>query len=252
MHEKNKSGIDGIGLIAKGSAIALALLVASCQSIPEGQTGDPANALAKKMLEAANLKTWTEQVTAVEFRFREKNSYFWDKKRGLVEFDNGELKVQYSKNTFQGVAFEEGDPLTGEELAEAIAEANSNFINDAFWLQPAYHISSPGTELYAVDDSTLRVTFSSGGVTPGDTYVFHLDDKNRIQLMEMWVSIIPIEGADADFADYKTHEPGVDIAETRTALGVLTILIDQVKMHTDLEAADERFGPLFEAHPDLK
>ncbi|MEQ8352335.1 MAG: hypothetical protein RH862_12670 [Leptospiraceae bacterium] len=250
--EKKDSHFDGVSIIAKAGAIALALVVASCQSIPEGEKGDPADALAQKMLSAANLKTWNEKVEAVEFRFREKNSYFWDKKRGLVEFNNGELKVQFSKNTFQGVAWKDGEALQSEELAEAIAEANSNFVNDSFWLQPAYHIQSPGTELYAVDGSTLRVTFSSGGVTPGDTYVFHLNEKNQIQLMEMWVSIIPIEGADAEFDSYKTHEPGVTVAETRSVLGILTIVIDQVQMHSNLDSADERFQPLFEAHPNLK
>ncbi|MBR31036.1 MAG: hypothetical protein CMN77_06955 [Spirochaetaceae bacterium] len=249
---KEESRIDRISIIAKASAIGLALLVASCQSIPDGETGSPADALASKMLAAANLETWNTRVQGVEFRFREKNTYFWDKKRGLVEFQNEDLKVQFSKNTFQGVAWEDGEALSGDELAEAVVKANSNFINDSFWLQPAYHIQSPGTKLYAVDDSTLRVTFSSGGVTPGDTYVFHLNDKNQIELMEMWVSIIPIEGADADFNNYQTYEPGINVAESRTVLGILTILIDQVKMHSDLKSADERFGPLFEAHPNLK
>lgn len=249
---KEESRFDGITLVAKASAIGLALLVASCQSIPEGETGSPADALAEKMLAAANLDVWQNQVQAAEFRFREKNTYFWDKKRGLVEFQNEDLKVQFSKNTFQGVAWEDGEALQGEELAEAVVEANSNFVNDSFWLQPAYHIQSPGTKLYAVDDSTLRVTFSSGGVTPGDTYVFHLNEKNQIELMEMWVSIVPIEGADADFNNYQTVEPGINVAETRKVLGILSILIDQVKMHTDLKSSDERFGPLFEAHPNLR
>lgn len=235
-----------------GLLVVAMILFASCQSIPDGKTGEPAENLADRMLNAANQNTWNNQVKAVEFRFREKNSYFWDKERGLVEFTDGELKVQFSKDTFQAIAFEDGQPLKGEELKEAVAEANGNFINDAFWLQPAFHIRSPGTKLYAVDDSTLRVTFSSGGVTPGDTYVFHLDEKDRIRLMEMWVSIIPIDGAEAEFADYRTHEPGVTVAESRTVLGLLTILIDQVKMHSNLDSADERFAPLFEAHPDLK
>ena len=230
----------------------LAGLLVDCQSIPEGKTGAPAEALAQKMLSAANLDTWNEEVRAVEFRFRESNSYFWDKQRGLVEFRSDDLRVLFSKNTFQGIAFEDGERLQGDELKEAILKANSNFVNDAFWLQPAFHIRSPGTKLYAVNDSTLRVTFSSGGVTPGDTYVFHLDENGKIQLMEMWVSIIPIEGADASFHDYSVHEPGVAVARSREVLGFLTIVIDQVKMHTDAKASNERFAPLFEAYPDLR
>ena len=73
---KEESRIDRISIIAKASAIGLALLVASCQSIPDGETGSPADALASKMLAAANLETWNTRVQGVEFRFREKQNRF--------------------------------------------------------------------------------------------------------------------------------------------------------------------------------
>ncbi|MCB1303928.1 MAG: hypothetical protein KDK37_06610 [Leptospiraceae bacterium] len=231
------------------AALGLVTLVLSCQSIPDGKTGESAESLADQMLAAASLEKWNN-LQCVTFRFKGANRYVWDKKRGFVEYVHEDRRVLFSKNTFQAVAFDKGESITGEELKEALGKANASFINDSFWLQPAYHIRSPGTKLYYIDDHTLRVTFSSGGVTPGDTYVFHLDDKYRISTMEMWVSILPIPGVDADFSDYVDHPPGIEIAAQRSIL-VMGIPIDEVAFANAGGDCSDRFSPLIAAFPDL-
>ncbi len=40
----------------------------------------------------------------------------------------------------------------------------------------------------------LLVTYTSGGTTPGDSYLWHLDASGKPESYQMWVSILPIGG----------------------------------------------------------
>lgn len=218
--------------------IGICFLLA-CASIPEGEEGQKAEELAQKMLEAAKVRLWNEDAAAVTFRFREKHEYFWDKKRDLIEYKDEDILVLFNRRTFAYKAFSGDaytDALTGAEASEAFETAYSNFTNDVFWLQPMYHISSPGTKWYYLEDGSLRVTFTSGGVTPGDTYVFVPGEDYRLKEMKMWVSILPFKGVGADFSDYKPTEAGIPVARNRD-LGILSIPVDQIEIYSETPAS---------------
>jgi hypothetical protein len=76
----------------------------------------------------------------------------------------------------------------------------------------------------------LLVKYGSGGVTPGDAYLWHFDDKGRPVSWDMWVSIIPIGGASASWDKWEELATGA-VVSTSHDLGPLTTEI------TDLGAA---------------
>ena len=88
--------------------------------------------------------------------------------------------------------------------------------------------------LVKTEDGTkaLLVTHTSGGVTPGDSYLWLLDEAYRPTAFKMWVSIIPIGGVKATWEEYKTIE-GVPFA-TLHQMGPLSLFIK------NLEGASKR------------
>lgn len=231
--------------IACGALIALAFgLAAGCKSVPEGQPGASADALAKKMLKAINYDAWLNQTAAVSWTFRGTNEHFWDRQRDLVEvrWDDGEYVARFNKNTKVGRVYRNGKEIkeTGEQ-AELLAKANAYFVNDAFWLNPLYHIESPGVQLELVGERSLKVTFASGGVTPGDVYLFHTDEAGLVTAMQLWVSIVPFKGSEATFEDYAVSATGAKSARRYDYL--ITITIDDLKMFAQYpeRGGDDRF-----------
>jgi hypothetical protein len=72
-----------------------------------------------------------------------------------------------------------------------------------------YKVRDPGTERKVVNTKMgkgLLVTYTSGGVTPGDSYLWILDQNNRPVKWKMWVSIIPLGGLEFTWEDWQKHE----------------------------------------------
>lgn len=228
-------------------ASAALIFTAGCASVPVGQPGESAEALAKKMLAAINYNAWLNKTAAVSWTFRGTNEHFWDRKRDLVEvkWGEGEYVARFNKNTKLGRVYRNGKEIkeTGEQ-AELLAKANAFFVNDAFWLNPLYHIESPGVQLELVGERSLKVTFASGGVTPGDVYLFHTDEAGLVTAMQLWVSIVPFKGSESTFEDYKVSETGVKSATRYEYL--ITITIDDLKMFAKYpeRGGDDRFADI--------
>ena len=105
--------------------------------------------------------------------------------------------------------------VKGEQSLELIEKATSYFHNDSFWLVAPYKVFDPGTERRAVtlDNGTqgLLVTYTSGGTTPGDSYLWHLDAEGKPTSFQMWVDILPIEGLEATWEQWTTTESGAQL-----------------------------------------
>jgi hypothetical protein len=240
----------------KTLALTLALLsLTYCSSLPVGQSGEAAEQLAQKMLKAANYDKW-QATAAVSFTFRGDDKVFWDKKRKLVEVADKKNLVQFSEVTGKSICFE-GDRRITDGCDTLTATALKKFYNHTYWINPAFHIMSPGAERSLVEDKTLNdaeakkllVGFKSGGSTPGDSYLFTLDAEGKIDNMRMWVSLKMIpNGAKAVFSDYKITETGVNVALHHKLMSIASVDLSDLKMYASYPESGkaDRFQMLLE------
>lgn len=232
----------------------LTLVVADCSSLPVGQPGEAAEKLAQKMIKAADYEKW-QSTAAVTFVFRGDDRVFWDKKRKLIEVQFKKKTVQFSELTGKSLCFE-GERRLLDECSELTQAAVKRFYNHTFWLNPVFHIQSPGAERALVvnpdvsgaEREKLLVSFKSGGSTPGDSYLFTADEEGKIADMRMWVSILTIKGMRAVFSDYRMTETGVRVANQHKLSGLVSVDLSEVKMYAQYPEAgtSDRFQGLLE------
>jgi hypothetical protein len=234
----------------------LALLVAlassctsGCAALPDGAPGPDADALAHRIEAAVNRDGW-EKTGAVSFRFRQTRSFLWDRSRSMVLMDNGDVRVLLDLWDRRGTATKKGAPLAGAELDAALADAWKFFCNDTFWLNPLVKLFDDGVTRELVDAHTLKVTYGSGGVTPGDSYVWHVDDGGTPLSVRMWVSVLPVKGVEFGWTDWVTLSTGAKVARThpgpagqsvdlQDVLGAATLPELLAQLHVE-----DPFGPL--------
>lgn len=174
------------------------------EKLPEGKLGKEADALAIKMFNAINHDAF-ENTEVFEWTFRNKNHYKWYKQAGLVDITLGKEKIQLNLNDISK------SKATSNEL---IQKGLKNFNNDSFWLVAPFKIFDKGTERRLVKyegKDALLITYKSGGSTPGDSYLWILDDNYKPIAYKMWVSIIPVGGVSATWSDWKTTEAGIQL-----------------------------------------
>ena len=181
---------------------------------PEGIAGKRAELLADKMLLSINDSAW-QKTGAISWEYRN-HKYIWDKKRHLTQVNYKDKEVLIDINSRKGVITKGGTGLSQKEKTEICLQAWKYWVNDSFWLNPVSKCKDPGTtrKIVILDDgrSGLMVSYESGGVTPGDSYVWILDENNRPIAWKLWVSIIPIKGIELSWTDWVQLETGVSIA----------------------------------------
>lgn len=226
--------------------VFIVLILADCSSLPVGQPGEAAEKLAQKMIKAADYDKW-QNTAAVTFVFRGDDRVFWDKKRKLVEVQFKKNTVQFSEVSGKSLCFE-GERRLLDECGELTQAAVKRFYNHTFWLNPVFHIQSPGAERALVENDKLLVSFKSGGSTPGDSYLFTADEEGKVADMRMWVSILTIKGMRAVFSDYRTTETGVRIAYHHKLSGIVSVDLSDIKMFAQYPESGmaDRFQGLLE------
>lgn len=156
------------------------------QPLPDGTVGLEAEELADDMLEALN-KTAYDSVEYIEFGFRGVHSYKWDKQENkvLVSWEDQTifLDLNRSVNSFN--------------LLEL--KAYKYFINDSFWLVAPFKVRDEGVtrSIVTLEDPSERgllVTYASGGLTPGDSYLWIIDENGFPKAWKLWTSNVPIGG----------------------------------------------------------
>lgn len=208
-------------LVFIGVAGFIALKMLS-EKMPEGQTGTDADQLADTVMQGLN-KTAYEQIPYLSWEFfRPGQKYFWDKKKNaaIIEWDNN--KVIMDLNSQKATSFSDGTQQTGDAHEKLKAKAWSNWCNDSFWLIAPYKLKDSGTTRSIVntekDGRGLKIEYGSGGVTPGDTYLWLLDENNRPTGWKMWTQILPLQGAYSAWSGWETHG-GALLSTSHTILG---------------------------------
>ena len=218
-----KWAIIGLAILIGLGTLGVVIL---SQDKPEGTNTEEADKLAQKMLSALD-KDAFDTIKYLQWTFADRNSYLWNKSKNMVIVTMGDEKVLVDLNLVKGKVLQ-GDPGKQEELTN---KAWSNWCNDSFWALAPYKVFDPGTERYIIDDEGkkgLEVKYVSGGVTPGDSYVWFLDENYIPTGYKMWVKILPIGGTFASWEDWKTLPSGAKIAQKRK-LNVLDLIISNIK-----------------------
>jgi hypothetical protein len=180
------------------------------ESIPQGEMGPQAEGLALAMSRALGYEAWQE-AQYLQWTFMGKNHYKWDKTRGWVEVSWESKRVLLHTPTLEGYAWEDGRLLEGGAKQKLLDKAWGNFCNDGFWLLAPFKIFDPGVDRRRVlwkGQEALLVTYTDGGVTPGDSYLWILGEDGLPKSWKMWVSIIPMKGLEATWEGWTKTELG--------------------------------------------
>ncbi len=219
--------------------------------LPQGTTGPDADALARQMVDAVNHEAWA-QTGAVRWTFSGKHEHLWDRERHLsrVRWKDREVLVDLTQRV--GRAWEDGVEVTGDDAQELVDAAWGYWVNDAFWLNPVVKAFDDGVTRYRVttegEGTALLVSYASGGATPGDSYLWILDEAHRPIAWRMWVSILPIDGVHTTWEGWVQLDTGAWVA-TAHSLGPLTLEITDVagaSMLAELEPGPDPFAALME------
>lgn len=202
-----------------------------------------------KMFEAINKKAW-DSTRYVKWLFPGGHAYVWDKFENQVEVIWGNKRVLLHTKTVSGVSFIDGKSTNASKNKRLINKSWSMFCNDSWWLNAPSKARDKGVERTVVKTKEgrvgLQVQYKTGGVTPGDTYVWFLNEAGLPIAYKMWVKIIPIGGVEASWDQWKNTATGAKIAHSHKMMG-FEMPIKNIETGQTLEAIDEDpklFAPL--------
>lgn len=226
----------GVFLAIIIAAIGLLFLLNN-ESMPEGKTGPEADKLAEKVLTAINKTAW-DTTGAITWNFAGRHDFIWDKTRHLTQVTWEDNKVLIDLKNVTGIAYKNGTAIADKtENDKMVKTAWSYWANDSFWLNAPAKVFDNGTtrSIVKLEDGSdgLLITYASGGVTPGDSYLWKLDENGLPKSYKMWVKIIPLGGVEATWEDWQTTSTGAKIAG-KHQLGPMEIMVTKVKATANL------------------
>jgi hypothetical protein len=225
--------------------VIILMLTGACfyldKPLPQGTETPKADSLARQMLAALNQPAW-DTTRWITWTFRGDHHYLWDKERGYVQLKMDDQKVLLNtQHLDQSIAYEKDQELDGEEASDLIDEAWEAFCNDSYWLVAPFKVFDPGTSRKLVHKENrpnqLLITHTSGGVTPGDSYLWQLEENGMPKSFRMWVSVIPIRGLKATWQDWKTCETGIKLP-TRHKVFFVGFRMKNVGAYASMAAAE--------------
>ncbi|MEO1254396.1 MAG: hypothetical protein AAFY41_05860, partial [Bacteroidota bacterium] len=148
------------------------------ESVPNGTQGQEAEELADEMLDALNKEAF-DTLSIISFTFPGDHSYVWDLAGNsvTVSWDENEVYLDLERPK--------------DELSSLEYQAYEYFINDSFWLIAPFKIRDTGVvrSIVEVEDGRgLLVTYTMGGVTPGDSYLWIIDEKGFPKAWKLWTT----------------------------------------------------------------
>lgn len=187
----------GIGLVTL-LIIGILTYLFIDESVPNGIQGQEAEELADEMLRALN-KPGFDTLSIIKFTYPGGHSYDWNKAENTVQ-------VKWKEND---VFLNLNEPV--DEFSTLQYEAYEYFLNDSFWLIAPFKVRDDGVmrSTVKVDEGRgLLVTYTSGGVTPGDSYLWIIDENGFPKAWKLWTSNVPIGGLKIGWGGW-TEKKGV-------------------------------------------
>jgi hypothetical protein len=218
---------------------------------PTPTLGAEADAMARRVQEAVGIEAW-ERTGAIRWTFNGKRQHLWDRRRGLdrVRWPAGEQQIEVLLDIGRraGIARRDGQEVSAVDAGPLIEQAYAAWINDGFWLYPFDRLFQPEVELGAITsgaDEALYARWRSGGLTPGDTYVWSLGAGGRPESWNMWVSVAE-PGTYATWEGWQQIATGAWISTVHTFSSRELRLTEVAGARTlaKLEPGDDPFAPL--------
>jgi len=208
------------------------------ESKPASNPSPEADAVAQKMMAAVDKAAW-DTTALISWDFAGRQQYLWDKDRHFVKVMWGDHEVLLHTKSVTGKPFTNGVAVTGAAANDLVQQAWKHFCNDSFWLNAVVKAFDPGTSRSMVETKdnkeAMMVSYASGGVTPGDSYVWILDENGLPTSYKMWVGMIPIGGVEFTWENWKTLSTGAKVATLHKS-AVFDLEIRDVKGAASLEA----------------
>lgn len=215
----------GVGAVVLLGALGLFLYGRSLSNpMPSnGVAGPEADALAHELEVLVNKPAW-ERTGAVEWDLGPSRKSLWDRTRGYYRFDDGNVVTLIDLNTRKGRAFEGKEELSGSALEKRVKKAWEVWANDSFWLNPLVKLFDDGVTRKKVDlpggEIGLLISYASGGVTPGDSYLWIIPRKGELpRAWRTYVQILPIPGLEFGWDGWVTLATGAKISTKHTVAG---------------------------------
>ncbi|MCJ7465999.1 MAG: hypothetical protein MUO53_04810 [Maribacter sp.] len=203
------------------------------RALPNGKAGPEAEAMAQKMLKALNYDDYIA-TRYLEWTFAGRDHrYVWDTSNGkvTVRWDDYRVDVDLINKDYSRV-FQKGELQYGTSRVPIIEKAISFFNNDSFWLVAPFKVFDQATKRSIVplaDGSNgLLVTYTRGGTTPGDSYLWKLDARGFPLSFQMWTKIIPVGGLTASWDDWQMMETGFYVP-TSHKIGPFTLKLTNIR-----------------------
>ena len=200
--------------------------------LPQGKTGEKADQLAFNISNALHYEAY--QNTDIISWTVQGFDYIWNKTANKVDIQWGINHVIYTTNTPQNSQILKPTNLSEEKKQKIIETAKSKFNNDSFWLVAPFKLFDDSAERRYIEateneNSSLLITYTSGGSTPGDSYQWFVDSNFIPTHCKMWVSVIPIKGLPATWSDWEATETGILFSQKKKILGQIPFPITNIK-----------------------
>lgn len=197
--------------------LRLVAIVFTCSTIAFSQNDAKSAELIEKCETAMGGQKAYKAVKHVSWNFFGGRTLYWNKHNGdvRIEIPKDKKVLLWNVNTNQGKASIEGQEITDkEELAKAMVQAKSIWINDSYWLVMPFKLNDPGVnQKYLGQKETLNgtladvieITFNEVGNTPDNKYHIYFDPTSH--LVNQWDFYRNLSDEKASFAmpwqDYK-------------------------------------------------
>jgi hypothetical protein len=197
-------------------------------TLPDGRVAGPeADALARALEASVDGPAWA-RTGAVRWLARTGARHLWDRRRGFARVTHGDTTVWLDTATRAGVGERGGQPLEGDALRSALETAYALWINDSFWLNPLVKLFDDGVvrerayvEYEGRSRTALLASYTKGGLTPGDRYLWIVGDDGRPLAFRIWVSVLPVPGLEITWGGWTQLPTGAWIStEHRLPFGV--------------------------------
>lgn len=231
-------------------ALTLAFLATS-RPRPHGVDGEAADALTARIERALDREGW-ERTGAIAWTFGATGAqHLWDRERSLarIRWGGEENEVQVDlDDPRRGVAMQGGAPVEGREGRALVRRGWEMWVNDSFWLVAPFKLRDRGTRRSVVrvdGQDALLVEYTSGGVTPGDAYLWLLAEDGTPRAWRIWASVLPIGGLETSWEGWTTLPTGARVA-TRRAIGPFALELADVRGAATLAELEPGADPFAE------